>query len=362
MKPLQTLMGWCVSIILLILLPASILPASAQVRMRCNLLIVDQTGATLMDGNMTNYNTQYSNNVDNYDIWKMSNFGENFGILRSNANLVIERRNIIQTSDTTFFRMWNVQQRNYRLQVIAENLHTFNLVAFVRDRYLNQDTPVQLNDTTDVDFTINSQAGSYAQNRFLLIYVDASMSSPLPVTFTGVQASRKNKEVLISWTVANELAMQDYELEQSADGVHFQRIHTEPAKNSVGSGVYQYLQMQPSMDLHYYRVKANSLGGKIQYSATARVGQVTGADQFQVYPNPVQNKSLQMQMDVKIGGAHSLSLVTTGGSRQFLEHMQLSAGSINKTISLPADLAPGIYRLQITSPNGNILVKTISVR
>jgi hypothetical protein len=77
-----------------------------------NLFIVYNNGATLMDVNMTNYNNQYSNAVDGNDIWKMSNFGENFGIIRSSANLVFERRSLIAVNDTTYFRMWNMQLSN----------------------------------------------------------------------------------------------------------------------------------------------------------------------------------------------------------------------------------------------------------
>jgi hypothetical protein len=89
--------------------------AHSQERMRANLFIVDNNGTTLMDGNMTNYHNQYSNEVDGNDIWKMSNFGENFGIIRTSANLVNERRSLIAVNDTTYFRMWNMQLRNYRI-------------------------------------------------------------------------------------------------------------------------------------------------------------------------------------------------------------------------------------------------------
>ncbi len=361
MKPFTFRNGRCYCIGLFILLLGNIQSSNAQVRMRSNLLIVDQTGATLMDGNMTNYHTTYSNTIDNYDIWKMSNFGENFGILRSSANLVIERRNYVQGSDTTFFRMWNVKQRNYRLQVIAENLHTFNLVAFVRDLYLNQDVKVDLNDTTDLDFSVTSQPGSYAQNRFMLIYMDANMASLLPVTFTSIEAIRKNADVQISWTTENESSIEQYEVEHSTDGIHFQSRHTVAPKNNSGPLAYQVADQQADQSLHYYRVKATSIGGRKQYSAIARVAANDHRDVFTVYPNPVQNNSIQLQMDVAQAGLHSFIIISSNGTEQRLGAVKLTAGPQNRSVALPTSITAGIYRLKIITPGNRILLKTLSV-
>jgi len=194
--------------------------SQSQVRMRANLFIVEYNGATLLDGNMTNYDNIYSNAVDGNDIWKMTNFGENFGILRSSANLVAERRSLIVNRDTTFFRMWNMHVRNYRIQVIAENLHQSNLLGYVHDNYLNQNNPINLNDTTHIDFAVSNIPGSYAPDRFQLIYADLSFG-PLPVTFTGIQAQRKNKEIWITWNVEQEISMEKYIVEVAPDAVNF---------------------------------------------------------------------------------------------------------------------------------------------
>jgi hypothetical protein len=92
----------------------------AQETMRANLYVVNNSVPTLIDGNLTIYNSSFSNAVDWDDAWKLTNAGENFGIIRSNTTLVIERRSLIGLTDTTTFRMWNIQQRNYQIQFIAE--------------------------------------------------------------------------------------------------------------------------------------------------------------------------------------------------------------------------------------------------
>ena len=337
-------------------------PASSQVRMRANLMIVDANGATLMDGNMTNYSSAYSNAVDGYDIWKMSNFGENFGILRSTANLVIERRSLISSSDTTFFRMWNVQQRNYRLQVITENLHTFNLVGFMRDCFLNQDIQVGLNDTSNINFSVTSNPASSAQNRFLLIYKDINAAGgALPVQFTSIQLQRKNNDVQVSWKVENEINMVKYVVEYAADAVHFAPVKEVASSNSTISRAYSIADNRSASTDHFYRIRAIDLAGKIQYSAVARLSASKAGQGMNVYPNPVMNKSCQLQLDVMQAGTYKISLIATNGQRQELGSLLVTAGQSVQTLGLPKNTQAGIYRLQLTAPDNTVLLKTIHV-
>jgi hypothetical protein len=338
---------------LLLLLFFTFNAAFAQVRMRANLFITDNTGATLMNGNMTNYSNTYSNAVDGYDIWKMSNFGENFGILRTSANLVIERRSLISVTDTTYFRMWNVQPRNYRIQVIAENLHTFNLVAFMRDKFLHQDTPVDLNDTTDINFTVTGQAASYVN----------ILAGPLPVTFTGILAQRHSNDISVSWTVENESSMQKYVVEHSADGVHFKDSHEVDALNSSFTKTYAVNDAQSGSIDHYYRIKAISISGKTQYSSVARVSALSAktAMSLNIYPNPVVNKTIQMQINAVAAGNYTMSLIDMGGRELPLGTLKLAAGQSNQSIKIPAQMAAGLYRLKIITADNQILIKTVTV-
>lgn len=351
----------CISLTAILIL-SLFTPATAQVRMRANLMIVDANGATLMDGNMTNYAATYSNAIDGYDIWKMTNPGENFGILRSTSNLVIERRNLISVSDTTYFRMWNVQQRNYRIQLITENLHTFNLYAFVRDSYLNQDVPVSLNDTSNIDFAVTSNAGSQAQNRFSLIYKNVNAAGgALPVQFTSIQLQRKNNDVQVNWAVENEINMVKYVVEYAPDAVNFTAVKEVASSNSRASKSYSIADSRSTATDHFYRIRAIDLGGKVQYSAIARLAASKGQQGMNVYPNPVTNKTCQLQLDVTQAGNYKVSLTSMNGQRQELGSLAVTTGQSLQTLSLPKNTVAGVYRLQLTAPDNSVLLKTIHV-
>ncbi len=92
--------------------------------LRSNLHLINTDGSsTLYDGNLTAYDDSYSNNIDERDAKKMANFTENFGMLRTPVILVIERRHTIDLSDTIFYKMWQMQQRTYKLEFISKNMN-----------------------------------------------------------------------------------------------------------------------------------------------------------------------------------------------------------------------------------------------
>lgn len=334
--------------------------SQAQVRMRANLMIVDDNGMTLMDANMTNYGAGYSNLVDGNDIWKMNNFGENFGIIRQNANLVIERRSLINGTDTTYFRMWNMRQFHYRIQVIAENLEQNNLIGFVRDRYLNLDTPINLNDTSYVDFYVTGAAGSYAQNRFSLIYISNSAAA-LPVTFTGIRAVRKGTVVQISWESQNEVSLSEYVVERSYDGSRFTAIGSQLPLNIAGNRSYQASDVQYGTTGSYYRIKAISVGGKEQYSAIVHVGINQETTQLSVYPNPVSAKQLQLQVQSGKGEPYQVSLIHSNGKIEKLATLPGQTGTYIQTIQLPKGILAGVYQVQLSTPGKQPISKAIIV-
>ncbi len=334
--------------------------AQSQVRMRGNLFLIDDNASILLDGNMTNYDNQYSNNVDGNDIYKLSTFGENIGMLRGTANLVIERRSLIAASDTTFFRLWNLQQKHYQVQIITENLQQNNLSAFLRDQYLGTDTPVGLNDTTGVDFYVTSQPGSYAQNRFTLIYKTIVVTA-LPVTFTGIQAAQQSNTTQVSWQVENETGIEKYVVEKSLDGTTFMGLNEISATHAGITNAYISVDKQQEKNTVFYRVKAVSRDGKLQYSSVAGINAGDISAGIIIYPNPVQNKLLQIQFNLPEAGQYKMSIVHANGTEQPLCLLKVDAGNFIKTEKLPANIAAGIYQLRIITATGKLTVKTILV-
>jgi hypothetical protein len=328
--------------------------------MRANLYVVDANGATLVDGNLTNYNSIYSNTIDIDDAWKMTNPGINFGIKREGYDIVVERRNIIDLRDTTFFRMWNMPQHNYRIKFMLKNLNHTGLNAALLDKYLNTETTIGLNDTTYVDFTINANPASANQMRFELIYT-TYLSAPVDISFTGIQVQRKGKDVLVEWGIANEVSMESYTVQRSTDGRNYSDLQQVAPYNTQVSKTYSYKDIGASGGDNFYRIKALSTTGKIQISPVAKLNSIASAQSIIIYPNPVVNKIVQIQFNNQPAGKYSISLIYSNGILQQLATIQMNTGQNTQSINLPQNLAKGIYQLQVVGPDNQRTVKDIQV-
>lgn len=344
--------------------------ANAYQLMSTNFYIVDANGPTLMDGNITIYDTQYSNGVDWNDGTKMNNGGENWGLIRDGVSLVVERRQLVTGPDTAYFNMWGMQLRNYRFEISMENFNPLITAAYVYDNYLNQVTPVDFSNVTTINFTVDNNPLSKAKQRFKIIYttpdnytlVYNSINGILPVTITGINAQRNHDGVVVTWNVENELSMQSYQVEGSADGINFKPLSIVNALNSTGSHSYTYTDAGASKEINYYRVKALNRNNKFAYTNIAKVSAM-GQDvaMVNVYPNPVTNKLVQLQWDNATTGTWTVNLVYAGGRMQAMKAINISNSQAVSSVQLPAMLAPGVYNLLFKNSKGETVTKSILV-
>jgi hypothetical protein len=335
-------------------------PSGLSESMRVNLYQLSSGGTTtLADGNLTNYNDAYSNGLDD-DAPKMNNFGENFSIMRSGTRLAIEQRMLINYTDTTFFNMWNMGQRSYRLVIITYNLEHPGLLGFLEDAFLGTSTPLLLNSTNTYDFSVNSSAGSNAIGRFRIIFRNPSLA-PLAATFTSFTGKLNGKKVDLLWNINNEVAMREYVVERSFNRVNYTSIQSLSPENSPGSKSYTSSDPGFVKGDNYYRIRAVGLNGEVSYSTILKIS--TGnATEINVYPNPVIAKKLNISITGALAGRYQMSLYNSAGTAMPLNRIESSGGSLNQSVKLPATLAPGIYRLRVIAPDQSETIKTISVQ
>ncbi|MEO7266240.1 MAG: hypothetical protein ABIW38_15080 [Ferruginibacter sp.] len=330
----------------------------SQETMRASLYISDANGLTLVDGNFTNYDNIYCNCVDWDDAWKMNNPGENFCVTRDNVSLIVERRKIICEKDTTSFSIWNLQQnRNYRVEVLNQQLNHPNLIAFFKDNYLGTSTPVCLNGSTAIDFNINTNPASYAIDRFQLIF-EKLIGSPMSVSFTGAKAYRKTGLAMIEWQVENEMSIDKYIVEKSIDGRNFKEDQ-KLAPGRINSTWYQAKDEYVSGKENFYRIKAISLDGKVQISELVKLAAQANdrISSIGIFPNPVINKKLQLEFANFVEGEYALQLVGANGIIYILNTVTITGSLQALTLSIQRSLPAGIYTLMIIGP-GNSRINT----
>ena len=353
---------YCLKLLTLIALFCTLNKVSvAQESMRANLYVIDGNTPLLMDGNLTEYNEAFSNNVDMYDAWKLSNFGMNLGILRSGYNLAVERRRTIKYNDTTYFRMWNMSKNNYRIKLVLKNLDKSWLRAYLLDNHLRTETRVALNDTTDINFTVDNDPASASEMRFSLVF-RSSIPVPPKTRFISLLTLRKNRDVMLQWDVANENEITNYIVERSSNGIDFSEVYRIQATSNNNTDIkYDHRDVVVPDAEQFYRVKALDENGNWIYSDISKVNELVNSHDITVFPNPVAGKKLQLLFNNLPSGKYDITIISNTGAQQKLQTLQLNEWQMNATINLPGNLTPGIYRLHIISENKLAITKIISI-
>lgn len=162
---------------------------TAGSEIRVNLMGPDgQGGYSVMDGVLTTYHQDNLNRVDRNDARKMLSGTENIGIARDGKCLSIERRKSISAPDTTFLQVAQLRRQAYRLAVTARNMNADNWVAVISDQFAGQtaELPVNLDGTTEYDFTVTADPASAAADRFRIIFRRKTVS-PVAETQRSVE-------------------------------------------------------------------------------------------------------------------------------------------------------------------------------
>ncbi len=326
-----------------------------------NLMIVNPGNVlSLADGIRIRFNDNYSADITD-DVEKMGNFAENISSFREGKKLIVEKRPMISVHDTIFLRITNTVIKDYRFQVGTLNFVQAGVVAFLQDTYLNTNTLLDLTGTVnDIDFSVTADPLSSAQDRFRIIF---NPGGPLPISFISIHAYQQNAGtgVVVEWKIANELNMQQYEVERSTDGSSFSRITTQPATGNNGlDASYNSIDANPVLGNNFYRVRGVANSGEIKYSAIVKVLMSKGSAAITIYPNPVTDKMINVRFSGMIKGIYQLKLFNDIGQVVFKQQLTHTGGSATLMVAL-GNMVVGNYQLEIISPDNSRTVKQLMI-
>ncbi len=321
-------------------------PASILVKIDSRLYLAS---GEMADANVVVFDNAYPNAIGNEDASKLSNSGENFAIQKTNKTLAIEGRQVINSSDTIFFNMWNMKQQTYKLEFVPANIGNTASGAELQDAYLHTSVPVSLDVNTAVNFTVDANAGSFAANRFRLVF---RPSAPLPVSFISVSANRTNGTVKVDWKVAAERNIRNYEVERSLNGTSFTAVAAIVANgNSSTDVIYTMTDAAAPATAVYYRVKSNAVSGEIKYSSIVKVNAGNVKPGFAISPNPAEGGVVNLQFTNQPEGRYSVNIVSTLGQTLLSNTLTHAGGSSTQLLNLPEGIARGTYQVEIIAPD-----------
>ncbi len=315
--------------------------------------------AVLFDGNRVDFDASYLNDVDDNDALKLSNFGENIGILRDGKTISVERRAAVVNTDTIFYSLGQLKQQDYHLELTAGNLAQSGLTAFLQDKYLNTSTVIDLSVITTVSFTVNSDPTSKASDRFRLVF---KQLGPVPVTFTTVTAQPQDKNILVSWKVENELNIVRYEIEHSLTGRDLRKLATVSAVGGGGATLqYSWLHVQPIKGDNFYRIKSIGTGNEVSYSNIVKANISGDASFITVYPNPIKDGMIGLSMNNQPAGYYEVKLYSSTSQLVINKRINYTGGNQRLVIPAGQSLAKGVYSLQLLLPDNRKQVFKIMV-
>ena len=332
------------------------------VKLSAELSVISAGNTILLDGTLNQFDADYSNDVDDADAVKLLNGNtESISIAHGTKKLVAEQRGNVLISDTIFYNIGSLRRLSYQLNFETANFISTGLTARLIDKYMATSTLLNSEGNSMIPFTVNTDAGSYASDRF---YVVLDNLSALPVSIKYVSANRNSDvSATVNWKVDNETSIEKYEVERSANGRSFEAIASAlPKVNNGGSAEYNYFDRSASKAINFYRIKAVSIGGMIQYSNIVKIAAVAAMPSMTVFPNPVVDKIAYLNFSDVESGSYQVKIYNQIGQQVFNKKIIINAGTEIVSLSLNKSISTGNYKLVAFAPNGTAFTQQILIK
>ena len=252
----------------------------------------------------------FSIEIDNEDIRKYTNSTENFYVKEGNNKLIIASRPEVKFTDTIFFGLTSTRQSDYSFAFHPFNLNIATGLQYILvDKFLNTKTILNSNQETDVAFTITADAGSKAEDRFMIVFKESTV---VPVNFIFIRANKNaNASATITWGTELESNLSHYVVEQSVDGRNFESIGRVVSGNTGLRATYNFIDTDLFNGNNFYRVYSVDVSGVKKYSEIVKINISALSVGLQIINNPVIGD--YVEMEINSPGEYTVALFDVAG-------------------------------------------------
>ena len=283
------------------------------------------------------------------DALKFSNATDNLAISDKGKNLSIDGRLPATASDAIPLAITKPTATAYQLSIDATNYINEGFEPMLYDAFKNTTKALGTGNTT-ISFTVDASNAASFSNRFTILFAP----SALPVNSIVASAALSNKIATINWNTVGEKNVVAYEVEKSADAKNFTAIEKVTAKNTATAS---YTSTDNSVTATtYYRIKAISTAGSISYSNVAKLTYNVQLTTYNLYPNPLKGKTLNVELANVVAGKYTVSIYNALGQRVSGQTISHTGGSATHAISIDNVLAAGVYSVTISEANSKQVV------
>lgn len=192
---------------------------------------------------------------------------------------------------------------------------------------------------TTLDLRFNCFANGSATEEFAIDNFRLFFGSVTPLHLLSFSGTHTGNGDLLSWHTANEVNVDRFEVENSADALSWKKLAALAAQNSTGNNQYTYTHSTSSTHDPYYRLKMIDRDGSFRYSPVVVIRAAAPAT-ISIYPNPVKNHFI---LNLPSTGPADVMIVNSAG--QILSRIRLTD---QQRYYIPAEsLKPGWYSIVI---------------
>lgn len=215
-----------------------------------NLTLLNATTSNTLDIAKIVFNGSETNDINQNDALKLTNFDENMSTA-NNGNLVsIEKRSLPVLTDEIPLNITNYKVSNYILKVDGSSLTE---TPFLIDNFTNSATEILLNGTINYAFTVDvANTATTAANRFKIVY-----TSPLSTEQNSIAAFTlyPNPSTTNSFNVVIPESMNNASL--TVSNLLGQKLYTQ---NNLQSGTTENIMVSNVKDTGVYLITLTSEG------------------------------------------------------------------------------------------------------
>lgn len=310
-----------------------------------------------IDGVVHIGNNNFDNNVTDRDAPKLLTFqtSDKVSILKDTKKLSVETRKRFTDADTVYYSLSRLVNISYKFEFIRNGLDK-KLTAILKDRYTGEATVMPEADTTLIPFTTTADAASTDAQRFKVVFKNA-------VNWQKINAATENTDVKVNWELANEFNVDFYQVERSDNNNDFTAVAKVNSKgNSEIPTAYDALDYGLTPGVYYYRVKSVTKAGYVLYSDVVKIRVIRNTPGFFVFPNPVTDNNINLQLNNAEKGTYKVKLVNASGQLMMQKQIVHPGGSVTHTLKADQYLAAGTYQLEVAIPGKKATVIGVVVK
>jgi len=192
--------------------------------------------------------------------------------------------------------------------------------------------------------------------------IDKVLFSPnmpiLPVTLVYFQGNLENNQVTLQWKVAQNEALDRFEIERSEDGTNFVTAGTVFPKSQSDAENYSYAESIKTYKV-YYRLKMYDKNQKAEYSNAIVLQNPNAKDgSFKIVNNPAIDK-LTLSYSSARNQSVEIKVYDLAGRMQMNQKTNVFKGSNFISFTFSSAFKTGIYAVGVSNASGSQTAKFV---